>query len=51
MAAGKGVVIANTKEEASRVAGDMLARKFVGEAGAQVIVEELLRGDEESPLA
>jgi phosphoribosylamine--glycine ligase len=50
LAAGKGVVIANTKEEASRVAGDMLARKFVGEAGAQVIVEELLRGDELSFL-
>ena len=50
LAAGKGVVIAKTKEEASRVAGDMLARKFVGEAGAQVVIEELLRGDELSFL-
>ena len=50
LAAGKGVVIANTKEEASRVAGDMLARKLVGDAGAQVVLEEFLKGDELSFL-
>src|SRR6202011_4118074 len=32
LAAGKGVVIARSKEEASQVAGEMLARKLVGDA-------------------
>ncbi|HWC15494.1 MAG TPA: phosphoribosylamine--glycine ligase [Terriglobales bacterium] len=50
LAAGKGVVIAKTKEEASRVASEMLARKLVGEAGAQVVLEEFLQGEELSFL-
>lgn len=50
LAAGKGVVIAKTKEETSTIASEMLARKFVGEAGAQVVLEECLRGEELSFL-
>ena len=50
LAAGKGVVIARTKEEAAQVAGEMLSRKFVGDAGAQVVLEELLKGEELSFL-
>src|SRR5947209_4542973 len=50
LAAGKGVVIAETKEEASRVAGQMLSRKLVGDAGSKVVLEEFLEGEELSFL-
>jgi len=50
LAAGKGVVIAKTKEEAAGVAGQMLSGKMLGEAGARVVVEECLKGDELSFL-
>ncbi len=50
LAAGKGVVIAKSKEEAASVAGDMLSGKMVGEAGARVVLEECLNGDELSFL-
>jgi phosphoribosylamine--glycine ligase len=50
LAAGKGVVIAQTKEEASLVAGEMLARKLLGDAGAKVVLEEFLKGEELSFL-
>ena len=50
LAAGKGVVIATSKEEAVRVAGEMFSGKMVGEAGARVVLEECLKGDELSFL-
>lgn len=50
LAAGKGVVIAKTKEETSTIASEMLARKFVGDAGTKVVLEECLRGEELSFL-
>ena len=50
LAAGKGVVIANTKDEAIANAAEMLSGKMVGEAGARVILEECLQGDELSFL-
>jgi phosphoribosylamine--glycine ligase len=50
LAAGKGVVIAKTKEEALQVAGEMLSGKLVGDAGAQVVLEECLQGEELSFL-
>jgi len=50
LAAGKGVVIAKSKEEAAQIAGEMLARKFVGDAGTQVVLEEFLKGEELSFL-
>jgi phosphoribosylamine---glycine ligase len=50
LAAGKGVVIAASKEEASSAAAEMLSGKMVGEAGARVVLEEFLKGDELSFL-
>jgi len=50
LAAGKGVVICKTKEEASAAAAEMLSGKLVGEAGARVVIEECLQGDEISFL-
>jgi phosphoribosylamine---glycine ligase len=50
LAAGKGVVIAATKEEAASAASEMLSGKMVGEAGARVVLEEFLKGDELSFL-
>jgi phosphoribosylamine--glycine ligase len=50
LAAGKGVVIAKSKEEAVSVAGEMLSGKMLGEAGARVLLEECLKGEELSFL-
>ena len=50
LAAGKGVVIANSKEEAASVAAEMLSGKMLGEAGSRVVLEECLKGDELSFL-
>ncbi len=50
LAAGKGVVLADSKEGATATAAEMLAGKMVGEAGARVILEECLKGDELSFL-
>jgi phosphoribosylamine--glycine ligase len=50
LAAGKGVVIAKSKEEAASVAAEMLSGRMLGEAGARVVLEECLKGDELSFL-
>jgi phosphoribosylamine--glycine ligase len=50
LAAGKGVVIAASKEEALSVAAEMFSGKMVGEAGTRVVLEEFLKGDELSFL-
>jgi phosphoribosylamine--glycine ligase len=50
LAAGKGVVIAADKEEAASAAAEMLSGRMVGEAGARVVLEECLKGDELSFL-
>ncbi|HEV2022539.1 MAG TPA: phosphoribosylamine--glycine ligase [Terriglobales bacterium] len=50
LAAGKGVVIAQTKEETATVAAEMLSGKLLGEAGAKVVLEEFLEGEELSFL-
>lgn len=50
LAAGKGVVIAQSKEEAATVAGDMLSGKMLGDAGHRVVLEEFLEGEELSFL-
>ena len=51
LAAGKGVVVAMTVEEALAAVDErMTARKF-GEAGAEVVIEEFLQGEEASLLA
>ena len=48
LAAGKGVIVAMTLEEAERAATDMLAGGSFGEAGARIVVEEFLDGEEAS---
>ena len=50
LAAGKGVVIAQTKDEAQGTAEDMLSGKMLGEAGTRVVLEECLMGEELSFL-
>jgi phosphoribosylamine---glycine ligase len=50
LAAGKGVMIVNSKEEAASVAAEMLSGKMLGEAGARVVLEECLEGEELSFL-
>jgi len=46
LAAGKGVIIANSKEEAIAAANEMLSGKMLGEAGRHVVLEEFLEGEE-----
>ncbi len=48
LAAGKGVIIAQTVEEAETAVKDMLAGNAFGEAGRRVVIEEFLRGEEAS---
>jgi phosphoribosylamine---glycine ligase len=48
LAAGKGVIIAETVEQAIAAVHDMLAGNAFGEAGHRVVVEEFLQGEEAS---
>ena len=48
LAAGKGVVIAQTIDEAIQAVKDMLAGNAFGEAGHSVVIEEYLIGEEAS---
>ena len=50
LAAGKGVVIAQTKEEAATTAGSMFSGKLLGSPVSRVVLEEFLQGDEISFL-
>lgn len=50
LAAGKGVVIAETTEEAREAIEQMMGEKVFGAAGERVVVEEYLRGTEASVL-
>jgi len=50
LAAGKGVVIARSKDEASAVCAEMLSGRMLGAAGSKVVLEEFLQGDELSFL-
>ncbi len=50
LAAGKGVIICKTKEEAAAAAAEMFSGKQLGDAGRRVVVEEYLTGDELSFL-
>ncbi|MEJ2380367.1 MAG: phosphoribosylamine--glycine ligase [Gammaproteobacteria bacterium] len=48
LAAGKGVLLAQTEAEAEAAVQDMLAGNRFGEAGHRVVIEEFLRGEEAS---
>lgn len=48
LAAGKGVIVAETEAEALQAIDDMLVKGIFGAAGAEVVVEELLVGEEVS---
>ncbi len=48
LAAGKGVVISHTHEDAESTIRDMLSGHAFGEAGARVVVEQFLDGEEAS---
>ncbi|WP_148051976.1 phosphoribosylamine--glycine ligase [Atlantibacter hermannii] len=48
LAAGKGVIVAMTLEEAESAARDMLAGNAFGDAGHRIVVEEFLDGEEAS---
>ena len=48
LAAGKGVIVALTVEEAETAVHDMLSGNAFGNAGARVVVEEFLDGEEAS---
>ena len=51
LAAGKGVIVAETKEQAEAAIDDMLVGNKFGAAGAEVLIEEFLNGEECSILA
>ena len=51
LAAGKGVIIAHSLEEASGAADQMLAGNQFGAAGQRIVVEEFLEGEEASFIA
>ncbi|MFT7286461.1 MAG: phosphoribosylamine--glycine ligase [Halieaceae bacterium] len=48
LAAGKGVIVAQTIEEAQTAVVDMLSGNAFGEAGCRVVIEEFLLGEEAS---
>ena len=48
LAAGKGVIIAQTEQEAEAAVRDMLAGNAFGDAGHRVVIEESLAGEEAS---
>ena len=51
LAAGKGVIVAETLEQATEAIDDMLVANKFGAAGAEVLIEEFLDGEECSILA
>lgn len=51
LCAGKGVIIAQTKDEAKKAASEMLSGVAFGEAGTSIVVEEYLDGYELSVFA
>ncbi|SDC56853.1 phosphoribosylamine--glycine ligase [Shouchella lonarensis] len=51
LAAGKGVTVATTEEEALRALETMMSTRAFGEAGETVVIEECLQGEEVSLMA
>ena len=51
LAAGKGVVLCHTAQEAEEALGEMMLKGRFGDAGKKVLVEDLLQGQEASLIA
>ena len=51
LALGKGVIIANTRQEAMDAVKSMMAEKIFGKSGEHIVIEEFLTGPEVSVLA
>ncbi|WP_148253744.1 phosphoribosylamine--glycine ligase [Aidingimonas lacisalsi] len=51
LAAGKGVIVAMTQSDAEAAVRDMLEANAFGDAGARVVIEEYLEGEEASFIA
>ena len=51
LALGKGVIIAQTREEAKQAVVDMMEGGIFGKSGSRVVIEEFLTGPEVSVLA
>lgn len=51
LAAGKGVTVAQTLDEADQALREIMVDKVFGDAGSQVVIEEFLQGQEMSILA
>ncbi len=50
LAAGKGVIVAMTEEEALQAVADIMEDKEFGSAGSRVVIEEFMEGEEASLL-
>lgn len=51
LAQGKGVLVAETREEAKSFAADLLEQRTLGTAGTSILIEECLNGEELSVMA
>jgi phosphoribosylamine--glycine ligase len=51
LAAGKGAVVCESTEEAVAAVREIMAEGSLGEAGAEVVIEEMMRGEELSVFA
>jgi phosphoribosylamine--glycine ligase len=51
LAAGKGVVVAKSVEEAETAVAEIMEKRIFGDAGARVVIEECLEGEEASVMA
>jgi phosphoribosylamine--glycine ligase len=51
LAAGKGVILAGTEKEATEALDAIMVKRVFGEAGARVVIEERLEGEEASFIA
>ena len=51
LALGKGVIIAETREDAEKAVSDMLDGSLFGDSGKKVVIEEFLTGPEVTVLA
>ena len=51
LAAGKGVLVTDNREEAADFIRDIMSKRIFGEAGNRIVIEECLGGEEASILA